>query len=94
MSNRSRCLLHKRKLVPFKVFCESRGWIVEPNKGPYDALRLRHPNNREPVIVYERGTMPEHLTVYGTGLELVRAFLLEPRKRRPGASFPTNQGQP
>ena len=79
MSTRSRSLLHKNKLKAFRAFCEQHGWRVEPNKGVYDALRMRHPNNREPMIVYWRGHCPEHLTVYGVGLDMVRAFTQKPK---------------
>ena len=73
--SRRRNYLHRKHLKQFTVWCKARGWTVEPNKGPYDALRLRHPDVRDPAIVYERNHMPHHFTVVGMSEQLARAFL-------------------
>ena len=78
---RSRCLLHKNKLAEFQAWCEERGWKAEPMRGDYQVLRMRHERTREPMIVYTKNIAPEHLVVYGVGLQLARAFLNRPHHK-------------
>lgn len=63
--SRSRCTLHKTKLMDFTVFCRSRGWVSEPTKGCYEVLRMRHPDHAAPLIVHDRIAAAEHYTTWG-----------------------------
>ncbi len=78
--SRSRCLLHRTRLKAFQAFCEERGWVAEPTKGIYEVLRMRHPEEIAPMIVYRRIEIKEHLTVYGTGVKLAIEFVHQKRR--------------
>lgn len=80
MPERSR--LHHTHLAAFIAFCEARGWESEPVKGPYERLRMRHPEKREPLLVHTRQDAREHLSVWGHSLTLTTAFLAQSHARR------------
>lgn len=74
MHNRS--TLHVNKLDEFKAFCESKGWVSEPLKGDYEVLRMRHKEQKYPLILFSR-IGAQHLTVFGIGMKMTRTFLHE-----------------
>ena len=76
---RSRCTLHKTKLAEFQAFCETRGWQAETPKGPYEALRMRHADRRDPLIVHDRIEAKEHYTTWGESSRELTKFM---RQRR------------
>lgn len=73
--SRSRCTLHFNKLAAFTLYLESRGWIVEPPKSIYEALRMRHPNSQMPCILHKKDSATEHFTSWGLSQELVKDYL-------------------
>lgn len=83
---RSRCTLHKTKLAEFKAFCEKRGWQAEPIKGGYEVLRMRHSERKDPLIVYDRNSAPEHYTTWGESARMVTALLRQRKKEKSNAS--------
>ena len=70
-----RCLLHKNKLHQFQVWLESKGYTIFPCKGLYEVLRAR--KGKDTVIIYERNSAKEHLTVQQKDYGLVRQFIRE-----------------
>lgn len=72
---RSRCLLHKTRLEEFRDFCASQGWVLEPTKGDYEVLRMRHKDVKEPLMVHEKSGAKEHLTTWGYSQKWVQKFL-------------------
>jgi len=73
-NRRRRNLLHINKLEEFKMWLQEHGWKECPVKGAYEVLRMRHPNEKPPLLIYTR-VGKEHLTVYGKGIELVYMWL-------------------
>lgn len=74
-----RSTLHVNQLEAFAKWAESEGFTLEPTKGTYEVLRLRHPKRRHPVIVYDRisndsGGKLVHLTVLNRDWPIVRRF--------------------
>ena len=78
-----RGLLHRRDLLAFKRFCETRGYVAQPSKGEWEVLRMWQDGAL--VLVYDR-RRGDHLTVYGAGLRMVRAFIAEKRKGEPNGT--------
>lgn len=57
---------------------ENKGWKREktPESALYEVLRLRHPDEKIPIILYARGGAAMHVTVHGKRLtRLVREFI-------------------
>ena len=77
--SRSRCTLHKTKLMDFTAFCVSRGWASVPVVGAYEVLRMRHPDRPDPLIVHNRISAAEHYTTWGESQTELDAWL-EARK--------------
>jgi hypothetical protein len=73
--SRSRCTLHKTKLMDFAAFCRSRGWSAVPVVGVYEVLRMRHPGRVDPLIVHDRDSATEHYTTWGESQTELRAWL-------------------
>lgn len=71
---RSRCTLHKSKLVEFRDFCERHGWYYELPKGDYEVLRMRHPDCKDPLIVHDR-VRGSHFTTWGESARMVNQYL-------------------
>jgi len=63
-----------------QAFCEGRGWTVEPAKGGYEALRMRHPDRKDPLIVHDRDGANEHYTTWGESARMVSAMLRARKK--------------
>lgn len=77
-----RALLHLTKLDDFAAWCARDGWAKEPNKGVYDALRLRR--GKECIVFYSRADAVEHATIpEGPGYRMVRAWLREKKLSTP-----------
>lgn len=74
MTPRSRNLLHQSKLQDFIAYCESLGWKCEPNRDN-EVLRMRHKDNRHPLIVYQQIGAEQHFTTWGTSESLARQFV-------------------
>lgn len=78
--SRSRCTLRVHHLERFAAFCEEQGWQKVEAKGPYEALRMRHPEQRDPLIVHKRdktnmgGTLC-HLTTWGISQKMAIAYI-------------------
>lgn len=77
---RSRNRLHVNKLNAFVQFCKAHGWEVEPTKGDFEALRMRHPNKSQPLIVHARlstdnGNPLVHYTTWGESERMLENFL-------------------
>ena len=72
MSNRTRNLLHKSKIEPFKKFLKAEGWTVKETKGCYEAIRVAKAGMT--VIFYKRNT-GDHLTTHGRGTYLASKFI-------------------
>lgn len=79
---RSRCELMPKHLPEFAQFCESRGWKPENTKGPYEVLRMRHPDIREPMMVHRRDVSEVHLTVWGQSERLTNKFFAARRQQK------------
>lgn len=72
---RSRNTLARSKLDEFKAFCQSKGWVDEKTKGPYEVLRMRHPDWKEPMIVHQRNNIESmHLTTWGNSADMLRRY--------------------
>ena len=54
--------LHLNNVKQFAEFLSAKGWIEEAIKGEYEILRMRHPDEREPLILYAR-MRSEHATL-------------------------------
>lgn len=73
-----RDLLHLNQVQEFGTWLKKRSWFEVPKIGAYEVLRMRHANNRLPLIVYRRDS-GEHATVTDSAIRLVRAFIAERR---------------
>ncbi len=71
----SRNRLHQNKLQAFTDFCKSEGWQSVPTKGDFEVLRMRHPDNKDPLLVYRQLKAKEHLTTHGVADKMVDKFL-------------------
>lgn len=75
MNMAERCLLHKNKLEPFKVWITSSGYELQETKGLYEVLRAT--KGKETVIIYRKTQAKEHLTVQQKDYKLIRQFIRE-----------------
>ncbi len=82
VANRDR--LHWNHLDALATFAATRGYTREPNKGPYDALRLRHAKGV--LTIYARAGAREHVTVGEDAASLVHAFFAW--RKRSGKTSP------
>ena len=71
---RSRCTLHKSKLLEFQDWLESLGWNKEQCKGDYEVLRMRR-DKGEIITIYDRSNAIEHYTTFGMGNRFVHKWL-------------------
>lgn len=79
---RDRALLHFGHLNAFKKFCEALGWKQEKVKGEFEVLRMRHPDQSEPMIVHARTRAAEHATVWGHSATLAAQYTAQPKSVR------------
>lgn len=68
-----RCLLHKNKIEPLKIWLTSIGYELHPLKGIYEVLRAKKGNDT--VIIFRKGEVKEHLTVQQKDEKLIRQFI-------------------
>ena len=85
-----RCLLHKNKLYQFQVWLESKGYTLQPVKGLYEVLRAK--KGKDTVIIYERNSAKEHLTVQQKDHWLVRQFIRESKEKEMNEKFFSTEG--
>lgn len=74
----SRNRLHQNKLQAFTEFCKFFGWVQTPTKGGFEVLRMRHPDNKDPLLIYRQLKAKEHLTSHGVADRMVSRFLDQP----------------
>lgn len=84
MSDRN--LLHITQRDAFAAFCAKRGWVEESCKGAYEVLRMEHPKQLHPLIVYKKLRATEHLTVYDASERLATLFFEQSRSQRRSAT--------
>lgn len=72
---RSRSRLHFNQIAAFIEFCESQGWCKVPVKGDYECLRMRHPGQKEPMIVHSTNSASAHFTTWGKSDSLAKKFI-------------------
>lgn len=75
-----RNMLHMSQLKAFEEFLESKGYLIIPTVGAYEALRAQKPKKdrkpkESPVIVYRKGGVKEHLSIMDKDFYLVNEFL-------------------
>lgn len=75
-----RDLLHIKHLPAFSKFMRDLGWTQEPPKGLYEVARFRHKNQRDPLVVFQKLFVKEHLTVYGIGVKMAKMFIRQLEK--------------
>ena len=70
-----RCLLHKNKIEPLKVWLTSSGYELQPTKGIYEVLRAT--KGKETVVVFRKSLAKEHMTVQQKDKRLIQQFIRE-----------------
>lgn len=78
MANRH--TLHISKLEDFKKWLVKDGWEIEEPKGNYEVLRARKYGRQNPLIVYAKADVKEHLSVMDRDSGVIGAFLKDCRK--------------
>ena len=78
MANRH--TLHISKLEDFKKWLVKDGWEIEEPKGIYEVLRARKYGRQNPLIVYTKADVKEHLSVMDRDSGIIGAFLRDCRK--------------
>lgn len=73
MSFADRALLHKSKIEAFKVYLALHGIAYRAGKGDYEILQVQLGTQWHKL--YARDKMPEHVTVQGALVGVVRAFI-------------------
>lgn len=78
-----RATLHLSKVGEFAAWLERRGWVAVPTRGEYEVLRMRHPEQAKPLILYARDRT-DHATFgydQASRFFLVKLWLRERRQR-------------
>ena len=83
MANRH--TLHISKLEDFKKWLVKDGWEIEEPKGIYEVLRARKYGRQNPLIVYTKADVKEHLSVMDRDSGVIGAFLKDCRKPKTNA---------
>ena len=83
MANRH--ALHISKLEDFKKWLVKDGWEIEEPKGDYEVLRARKQSRRNPLIVYRKSDVKEHLSLMDRDSGVIGAFLRDCRKPKTNA---------
>lgn len=71
----SRSKLHISKLEEFAAFCEKHGWFRVELKSPFEVLRMRNFEMRDPLIVYKKLAATEHLTTHGEAMLMTKLYI-------------------
>ena len=85
MANRH--TLHISKLEDFKKWLVKDGWEIEEPKGIYEVLRARKYGRQNPLIVYTKADVKEHLSVMDRDSGIIGAFLRDCRKPKTRADL-------
>lgn len=85
--SRSRNLLAVNHLSRFVEFCESLGWVRVETKGYYEVLRMRRPDEKDPLIVHGKlntqgMTSCAHYTTWGESQRMCLAYLKSKKKTK------------
>lgn len=82
-----RGVLHLNQIDAFAEWAAAFGWQREPTRGVYEVLRLRHPDERAPIVLYARDNPTTHATVPydGQAWPLVKKFI---RQKKASGSDP------
>lgn len=83
MANRHK--LHISKLEDFKKWLVKDGWEIEDPKGIYEVLRARKFGRINPLIVYRKAEVKEHLSIMDRDSGVVGAFLRDCKKTKTNA---------
>lgn len=83
MANRH--TLHVNKLEVFKEWLIKDGWEIEEPRGCYEVLRARKQSRRNPLIVYRKADVKEHLSLMDRDSGVVRAFLRDHKQQMSNA---------
>ena len=70
-----RCLLHKKKVEPLKVWLTSNGYELQPTKNICEVLRAT--KGKETVVIFTKSLSKEHLTVQQKDKRLIQQFIME-----------------
>ena len=75
--------LHLNNGRAFAAYLSERGWVEEPIHAEYQILRMRHPEEREPLILYarmrsEHATLPDNQHMFN---HLVYEYIADKRLR-------------
>lgn len=71
-------LLHKTKLLDFKIYLESIGYIEDKKNVLYQVLRMKKDNDM--VIIYEKDNSTEHYTLQQKDIKLFYQYFNKFRK--------------
>lgn len=75
-----RALLHMNKLKDFESWLEKQGYIILPaSKNPYEILRAK--NDKDTVIIYQKGDSKEHLSIMDKDYALIHKFIMESKSK-------------
>lgn len=83
MANRH--TLHISKLEDFKKWLVKDGWEIEKPKGIYEVLRARKQGRQNPLIIYTKADVKEHLSIMDRDSGVIGAFLRDCRKPKTNA---------
>lgn len=73
MANRH--ILHKSKLEDFKVFLIRKGFEIQQLKGCYEVLRAKRKKPKRTVIVFQKDSAKEYLSLMDKDIPLVLEFI-------------------
>jgi hypothetical protein len=78
--SRSRCRLSVNHLERFAAYLEEKGWVRHQPHGHYEVLFMRHPDQRDPLIVHKRASTDMkgagyHLTTWGISDRMASEYI-------------------
>ena len=83
MANRH--MLHISKLEDFKKWLIKDGWEIEEPKGIWEVLRARKSGRQNPLIIYRKADVKEHLSIMDRDSGVIGAFLRDCKKTKTNA---------
>lgn len=89
MADRSR--LHISKLEDFKEWLVKDGWEIEEPKGVWEVLRARRAGRKNPLIIYTKADVKEHLSVMDRDSGVIGAYLKDCKKTKTNADSKTTE---
>lgn len=57
--------LHVSKVGDFTLYLMCNGWEYQAPVGEWEVLRMKKKGVKDPLLVYRRKDLGEHLTIYG-----------------------------